>query len=35
MPKYISEHGRRGRFPVDVVHEVLAIIDPTTSELAS
>ena len=31
----IREHGRRGGFPVDVVHQVRAIIDPTTSELAS
>jgi hypothetical protein len=31
----IREHGRRGGFPVDAVHEVQAIIDPVTAELAS
>jgi len=29
----IREHGRRGGFPVDAVHEVRAIIDPVTAEL--
>ncbi|WP_421118614.1 DUF4242 domain-containing protein [Aquihabitans daechungensis] len=28
----IREHGRCGGFPVDTVHEVRAIIDPTTAE---
>ena len=31
----IREHGRCGGFPVDAVHEVRAIIDPTTAELAT
>jgi len=26
----IREHGRRGGFPVDAVHEVRAVIDPVT-----
>ncbi len=30
----IREHGRCGGFPVDAVHEVNAVIDPTTAELA-
>lgn len=29
----IREHGRCGGFPVDTVHEVRSIIDPTTAEL--
>ena len=29
----IREHGRCGGFPVDVIHEVRAIIDPTTAAL--
>jgi hypothetical protein len=29
----IREHGRCGGFPVDTVHEVRHIIDPTTAEL--
>ena len=28
----IREHGLRGSFPVDAVHEVRSIIDPTTAE---
>ena len=31
----IREHGRCGGFPVDAVHEVHAVIDPTTAEMAS
>ena len=31
----VREHGRRGGFPVDVVHKVRAIIEPTTAEVAS
>jgi hypothetical protein len=27
----IREHGRRGGFPVDAVHQVAAVIDPTTA----
>jgi hypothetical protein len=27
----VREHGRRGGFPVDAVHEVRAVIDPTTA----
>jgi hypothetical protein len=30
----IREHGRCGGFPVDAVHEIHSIIDPTTAELA-
>jgi hypothetical protein len=30
----IREHARCGGFPVDAVHEVRAVIDPTTAELA-
>jgi hypothetical protein len=29
----VREHGRRGGFPVDAVHEVRAVIDPATAEL--
>ena len=29
----IREHARCGGFPVDAVHEVRAVIDPTTAEL--
>jgi hypothetical protein len=29
----IREHGRCGGFPVDEVHEVHAVIDPSTAEL--
>ena len=32
--RLIREHGRCGGFPVDAVHEVRAIIDPATAELA-
>jgi hypothetical protein len=28
----IREHARKGGFPADAVHEVRAVIDPTTSE---
>jgi hypothetical protein len=28
----VKEHARRGGFPVDVVNQVHAIIDPTTAE---
>jgi hypothetical protein len=28
----VREHAKRGGFPVDAVHEVRAIIDPTTAE---
>jgi hypothetical protein len=31
-PELIREHGRRGGFPVDTVHRVLQVIDPTTAE---
>lgn len=31
-PDVIREHGRCGGFPVDAVHEVRALIDPTTAE---
>jgi Protein of unknown function (DUF4242) len=30
----IREHGRCGGFPVDAVHEVRRVIDPTTAEVA-
>jgi hypothetical protein len=30
----IREHGRCGGFPVDAVHEVRGVIDPTTAEVA-
>jgi hypothetical protein len=33
-PEIIHEHGRCGGFPVDAVHEVEALIDPTTAEPA-
>ena len=29
----VREHGRCGGFPVDAVHEVRSVIDPTTAEL--
>ncbi len=29
----VREHGRCGGFPVDAVHEVRRVIDPTTAEL--
>jgi hypothetical protein len=29
----IREHGRCGGFPVDAVHEVISVIDPTTADL--
>ena len=28
----VREHGRSGGFPVDAVHQVRAVIDPTTAE---
>jgi len=28
----IREHAKRGGFPADAIHEVRAVIDPTTSE---
>ncbi len=28
----VREHGRSGGFPVDAVHQVSAVIDPTTAE---
>lgn len=31
-PEIIREHGRCGGFPVDAVHEVKAVIDPTTAD---
>jgi Nickel responsive protein SCO4226-like len=31
----VREHGRCGGFPVDAVHQVRAMIDPTTAEVAS
>ena len=31
----IREHGRCGGFPVDAVHEVHSVIDPTTAEVAA
>jgi hypothetical protein len=31
----IREHGRCGGFPVDAIHQVRAIIDPSTAELVS
>jgi hypothetical protein len=31
----IREHGRRGGFPVDSIHEIVSIIDPTTAEVAA
>jgi hypothetical protein len=31
----VREHGRRGRFPVDTVYEVRAVIDPTTAGVAA
>jgi len=33
-PEIIREHGRCGGFPVDAVHRVGSIIDPTTAEPA-
>jgi Protein of unknown function (DUF4242) len=33
-PELVREHGRCGGFPVDAVHEVRSVIDPTTAELA-
>jgi hypothetical protein len=30
----IREHARCGGFPVDALHEVRAVIDPTTAELS-
>lgn len=30
----VREHGRCGGFPIDAVHEVRSIIDPTTAEMA-
>jgi len=29
----IREHGRCGGFPIDTVHQVTAVIDPTTAEV--
>lgn len=29
----IREHGRCGGFPVDAIHEVRAVIDPSTAEV--
>jgi hypothetical protein len=29
----IREHGRCGGFPIDAVHQVAAVIDPTTAEV--
>lgn len=29
----VREHGRCGRFPIDAVHAVRNLIDPTTAEL--
>jgi hypothetical protein len=29
----VREHGRCGGFPIDAVHQVRSIIDPTTAEL--
>jgi len=29
----VREHGRCGGFPIDAVHEVRSVIDPTTAEL--
>lgn len=34
-PDLIREHGRCGGFPVDAVHEVRAVIDPTTAEVTA
>jgi hypothetical protein len=31
----IREHGRCGGFPVDAVHAVRSVIDPTTAELVA
>jgi hypothetical protein len=31
----VREHARCGGFPVDAVHEVRVVIDPTTAEFAS
>jgi hypothetical protein len=28
----VREHAKRGGFPIDAVHEVKAILDPTTAE---
>lgn len=30
----VREHGRCGGFPVDAVHEVRSVIDPTTAHVA-
>ncbi len=32
-PEIVREHGRCGGFPIDAVHEVRSVIDPTTAEL--
>ncbi|MGH9078829.1 MAG: DUF4242 domain-containing protein [Acidimicrobiales bacterium] len=29
----VREHGRCGGFPIDSVHEIRSVIDPTTAEL--
>jgi hypothetical protein len=31
----VREHARCGNFPIDAVHEVRAVIDPTTAEQAA
>ncbi len=33
-PEIIREHGRCGGFPVDAIHPIGAVIDPTTAEPA-
>lgn len=33
-PEAIREHGAAGGFPVDAIHQVMAIIDPATAEPA-
>ena len=33
-PEAIREHGAAGGFPVDAIHRVVTMIDPTTAEAA-
>lgn len=34
-PSLIEEHGRCGGFPVDEVHQVRSVIDPTSAEVTA
>lgn len=31
-PELVREHARRSGFPADAIHEVLTVLDPTSSE---